>query len=475
MTGVLDADTPAPVALARLRSRRILAALEVRALPKAPAALVVVGIVYMRPNIWGSSLTLVSFALAVAAAAVVLLRRGRDPLPADRTSPAMSLVATLVVAACVSGLVKSALMDPMVWVQIAFQDLVLTGGSIVAIVIVAQHPVHRLQIARGFVLIVGVACASYAVTALMWTLLGVGFGEVTQVVVGKFGMQPVFFPFTTTCETQTVLGLELPRFTGIGREPGWMAMYCAAAFFLADSVGLRSRRLKAVLLLGLLGCVSTAGFGVFVVVWAWDRTLRPRGGITLANYSRQVFGLAALPVALWLASDAPILGLSAKKSQNGQSLTEREDATAAGWRALFEHPWGGRGSEAQSGVNLVSDISVDGLVFVLLVTGALLLPILVQRRIAKGTCVALVVFLTMLLSQPPFSSAWAYCLVAVALGCDDLTATDLRRAGVRPARHRRPRRRAPGRPPGTAPTVLPPTANRGAPTPGPVAPTGGRR
>jgi hypothetical protein len=306
---------------------------------------------------------------------------------------------------------------------------------------------------------------------VMWAGLGVGFGEVTQVVVGKFGMQPVYFPFTTTCETQNVLGLDLPRFTGIGREPGWMAMYCAAAYFLADTVGLGSRRLKAVLLLGLLGCVSTAGFGVFVVVWAWDRTLRPRGGITLANYLRQVFGLAALPVALWLASDAPILGLSAKKTQNAQSLTDREDATTAGWRALFEHPWGGRGSEAQSGVNLISDISVDGLVFVLLITAALLVPILVQRRIGKGTCVALIVFLTLLLSQPPFSSGWAYCLVAVALGCDQLTIGDLRRAGVQRARHRR----ASPRPQDTAPTVLPPTVTSGFPSPGPHVPIGGRR
>lgn len=423
------------------RTSRVRRVLEVRSLPDTPSWLVVASIIFLKPNIAGETQILVGFALIVAAATIELVRRCSTPLDPDESSRAMNVVGGLVLAAYLAVIVKSLLIDPLSFLTIALQDLVLTAGTTVAFVVVAQNRRSRTQIARGFVLLVALACASYAVTAFMWAGLGLGFGEVTRVTVGNFGTQSVFFPFTTTSETQEVLGLEFPRFVGFGREPGWMAMYCAAAFFLADAAGLRHRLLKPVLLLGLLGCVSTAGFGVFVVVWAFDRTLRPRGGITLVNYGRQIVGLVTVPVALWLATDAPVLGLSAKKTQNGQSLNDREDAIAAGLRALTSQPWGGRGTAAQSGINLVSDVAVDGIVFVVLVIAALLVPVAMQRRVGRGSCVAFVVFLTLLLSQPAFSSVWAFCLVAVAIGCDGTTSTDLVRLG-----HRRRRERLEHRP-----------------------------
>jgi len=68
-----------------------------------------------------------------------------------------------------------------------------------------------------------------------------------------------------------------------------------------------------------------------------------------------VIGLAAVPVAFWLAASAPVLGLSAKSTQNKVWSTERQDATQAGLDALVTSPWGGRPSAAQTGINLISD------------------------------------------------------------------------------------------------------------------------
>jgi hypothetical protein len=201
-------------------------------------------------------------------------------------------------------------------------------------------------------------------------------------------------------------------------------MFCAAGCFLADAVGYRSVLVKVLLLAGLVGTLSTAGFGVFIVVLAYDAFLRPRGGIRLTGFLRQIGGVVAMGLAAWLAVDAPVLGLSAKKTGNETSLDERQDATDAGLRAFTHSPLGGIGTEKQAGINLISDIAVNGLPFVLLVSAALLVPVLVAGRGGRGGSVALTVFLTLLLSQPAAASTWAFLLVALALACDGLTAEE---------------------------------------------------
>src|SRR5881409_1627646 len=90
------------------------------------------------------------------------------------------------------------------------------------------------------------------------------------------------------------------------------------------------------------------------------------------------------------------------------------DATAAGLRAITSRPWGGHGTEKQAGINLISDVAVNGLPFVLLVTAALLLPLLLLRRPpgvrGRAAPVALVVFATLLTSQPAAASTWVFVL-----------------------------------------------------------------
>jgi hypothetical protein len=69
----------------------------------------------------------------------------------------------------------------------------------------------------------------------------------------------------------------------------------------------------------------------------------------------------------------------------------------------------------QGGINLVADIAVSGLPFVLLVCAALLVPLAGRRmRGGYGNVVIVIVFLTMLTSQPAKDSTWAFALVAIA-------------------------------------------------------------
>ncbi|WP_344420756.1 hypothetical protein [Pseudonocardia ailaonensis] len=383
---------------------------------------------FVRPNILGESLSLLGFAgFAVAAVLAVAGTEGglRRRLGPDRGAIPIAIVLGCVTAGYVWLLIQAAGVVPGRTFQYPLQGLVLTCAALGALAIVCQDPRRRRMVGRAVVLLLVLLSASWAVTFLVWLVAGPGSAAIGAIPIRGYP-EPLYFPFTPSQSSYAVLGTVYPRFTGLGREPGWMAMYCAMAYFMTDMVGLRSRWFKIALLLGLVGTLSTAGFGVFLVVWAYHRFLRARGGISLRNYLRQLGGLAVVGLAAWAALEAPVFGVATKSTQNATSLGERQLATEAGIRALTETPLGAPPTEAQSGINLISDISVDGLPFVLLITAALLVPVVVmwRHRGAYGDAPIYVVFLTLLLSQPPLDSTWAFGMV--------LLVWELRRADPAP-------------------------------------------
>ncbi len=423
-----------------------------RAASVTPVALILLSLPMVRPNILGETgLSLAGCGLLCVAAVLALITRSASAAPAGSppgASGGMSPSTPLVVCLGLGYLwliVQAAANDPARLGGPAVQGLILTAGSVLALTVVCADPRVRLAVGRAFVIVIVTLCVSFVVTALIWAVAGVGSGSVAAIPVGTtHEPQPIYFPFTTTLGTQAVLGVEFPRFTGLGREPGWMAMYCAVAYFMTDVVGLRSRWLKAALLAGLVGCISTAGFGVFVVAWAYHLFLRDRGtGISVGGFLRQILGLAATAGAVWLAVTAPVLGLAAKTTLNATSLDERQLATEAGLRALFTSPLGGSPTEVQGGINLISDIAVSGLPFVLLICAALLLPVVAHRGPVRfSNAVVVIVFLTFLTSQPAKDSTWAFAVVALAVSLrmpdmEPLVPTDDRPADHRRTDHRR--------------------------------------
>jgi hypothetical protein len=409
------------------RWRRVLAT---PAAAQLPVAFVVLALPFVRPNLFGERLSVVGFGLLAMAALLSLVTRSAGAAVPRVPSPATPVVVCIGLA-YLWLMIQAAATDPATLGRPAVQGMVLTAGAVLAVFVVCQEPAARLALGRAFVVVIALFCASYVVTALIWAATGVGNGVLVSLPIGTAGIEPVYLPLTPSVGVQSVLGTVYPRFTGLGREPGWMAMYCAAAYFMSDMVGYRSRRLKVLIVVGLVGCVSTAGFGVFVVAWAYHVFLRDRGdGISVRGFLRQLSGVVATLLAAWLAISAPVLGLAAKSTQNVTSLDERQLATEAGLRALFTSPLGGVATEVQGGINLVSAIAVDGLPFVLLVCAALLLPVLSRRGTPGfGNVVIVIVFLTMLTSQPAKDSTWAFALVAIAAslrtpitaGSDDTT------------------------------------------------------
>lgn len=395
---------------------RLRALLTTPAASRLPVFLVVLAMPFVRPNLFGEQLSVVGFGLLALAALLAVVTRSTVPGAEGATNPTTPIVACLGLA-YLWLMIQAAAIDPSRLGLPAVQGLVLTAGGVGAVAVVCGQEAGRLLLARAFVVVIAVLCASYVVTAAIWAITGVGSGVLVSLHIGTAPeLQPVYLPFTPTLGTQSVSGTVFPRFTGLGREPGWMAMYCAAAYFMTDMVGYRSRSLKLLIVAGLVGCISTAGFGVFVVAWAYHHFLRDRGtGISVAGFARQVSGIAAVALAAWLAVAAPVLGLAAKTTLNATSLDERQLATEAGLRALFTSPLGGTATEVQGGINLVADIAVSGLPFVLLVCAALLIPVAGRRmRGGYSNVVIVIVFLTMLTSQPAKDSTWAFALVAIA-------------------------------------------------------------
>jgi hypothetical protein len=125
--------------------------------------------------------------------------------------------------------------------------------------------------------------------------------------------------------------------------------------------------------------------------------------------------------------------LSAKASQNEISLDERTLATQAGLQTLFRQPFGGVPgnvpTEPQAGINLIADLAVGGVPFVVLICAALFLPLLWSKRAPFSGAAVAVVFLTLLTAQPPKDSTWAFGVVALgcALGRSDIRLNDAER------------------------------------------------
>jgi hypothetical protein len=194
-----------------------------------------------------------------------------------------------------------------------------------------------------------------------------------------------------------------------------MAMYLAFAFFLLPRVGWHKARWRLLCVLGIVGTVSTAGFGVFVVVLAFEWFLRTRPVRNLlTDYLRRLSGMWILAGAAWLAVNAPVLGLAAKRQINEISLSERSAATAAGWHALWNTPFGGEAANRIGGVNLIASIAASGLPFVICVVAALLSPRVWHQARPLTSAPIMVLLLTLATSQPAKDSTWAFVVAVMA-------------------------------------------------------------
>ncbi len=381
--------------------------------------LLVLAAPFVRPNYFGESLSVVGAGLVVLAALLALAAdKGQLRLAMRSAGPLRSAVLWLSLV-YVLLLIRSVLVDEVRNPTPLITGLVLTSGVVAAAAVVLADASRRRWAARAFVILIAAMCTSYVLSLLCWAVFGLRSGQITSFQVWDTGTpQPVYAPFTTTVAELTVLGIPLPRFSGLGREPGLMAMYIGFAVFLAARLGWTHLRLRLVLVAGLLGTLSTAGFGVLLVVLAYDVFLRARGERSqLHNRCVQALGVLALGASVWLAVFAPVFGLSAKADMNTMSLTERSTVTSAGLRELASLSLvGGNSAGANAAISLVAAIAPLGLLFSLLVTAVLWMPMRTHTQRDLAVAPVAVLFLTLLTAQPSLDSTWVYVLVLLAYG-----------------------------------------------------------
>lgn len=358
----------------------------------------------LRPNILGERFTSWGLVLVVAAAFLVVVRdRGRA-----RWSRSAGIMVVLLGIAHLWALFRVPYNGVGIVASVVGTVSILVAVSAFAYVL--ADPVRAMLFVRGLLLIIAVMCASSVVTLVM-VLVGAPWAMFVFPITPEVSAT-TYFPFTVTSGAQFVFGVEIPRLTGLGREPGWMAMYGAVAWLLWPRIfGRRMRILRATLIIGILATLSTAGFGIFVVVAAFDLFLRPRPGAGLAQgYLRQLFGIVVFGLAIWLAVTAPVVGLDAKSTQNAASLSERNAATLDGFRAVQQLSLGEESDSRIPGVNLIAAVAETGWPYSLLIALAILLPLIALPTRREVAPVA-VIFLTLLLAQPPGESTTVFVLV----------------------------------------------------------------
>lgn len=396
-----------PVALPAVAIGAVLLALAAKKPHVVSPILLLMAMPFIRPNILSAEYAQVGTVLTVAAA---LLAIGADK--GKLRIPGSYLTVSLCVGAISLWLMMNASMFGSDSLENIFRGTITTVLTVAAAGVVLADPARRRLVGRGFVWIIVVLSASFAITFAAW--LAAGFGSF-QIAKAPGTSAAIYFPLTPTFGTQTVAGLMYPRFTGLGREPGWMSMYCGLALLLWPRVG-RPRFLGVVALIaGLLGAFSTAGFGAFVVVVmiAW-MARKPKGGDAFTHLIAFVLKLAALAGAAWLAIFAPVFGFASKGDLNETSLMDRSNATEEGLKALSNAPFGGVHTGLQGGINLIASLAPFGIPFFLAVCAALFLPRIGHPNNAAATAPVLLIFITLLLSQPAADSTWVFILTGLA-------------------------------------------------------------
>jgi hypothetical protein len=287
--------------------------------------------------------------------------------------------------------------------------------AIGALLVVLRDEQRRVWVAKSFIVLLLISAASFAGTACLWLVSGFGSHLLANAPVSyDYATVPVYAPFTPTQGVTYLGGNVIPRFLGLGREPGIGAAMLGWAYFMLPRLGWGQLRWKALVLLGMAGTQSTAGFGVFLLVLVFARMIHHKGVPDSAVMARQALGVVFLGVAAWLAVFAPVFGLTTKIDQNRVSFQDRVSPTLEGLRAIIERPLGGAQGEQVSSINLIASIAEIGIPGFLVCLAAFLLPLRWSAVPVAAVAPVLFLLLTVLLSQPAIESTVIFFAVGIA-------------------------------------------------------------
>jgi hypothetical protein len=374
----------------------------------------IAGMALLRPFALGERYTTIGLAVVVGAAllaAIADLEAG-ERLPLPRPARSLLVVSLLFAGWLLAVPLLHYTLSPSQYVKAAVSVMMaLLAGAVVL------RDRRRCEwFMRGVIAVCVLFCASFLVSLLLWTVSGFGTLQIGTFEVFGYGRLPVFFPLTPTSGATMVFRQRVPRLLGPLREPGLFQAFLVWSYFTVGRLQPR-RLLRFLLLVGILGTQSTAGFGTFVMMltvgWILDaeRSRWPAG--------RRLIGVLVVLGALWLAVVAPVFGIQAKQQINEVSITDRSSNTAVGLHAIIDSPLGSDSNsldtDHNAGINLLASttlIGVPGLVLGLLV---FLRPLWLRRRSVYAVTAVLPLALTALLAQPVMDAPSYYLLVLAAV------------------------------------------------------------
>jgi hypothetical protein len=383
----------------------------------ASVLLLALATLFMRPMIFGESYSLVSIGLAMAALGCAAMDGLRVP---ER-----SATSTVVWVSLLYLWNLALTLRPNVSVETVLRGIGDVPLVIAAAWLITADPLRRRLFVKLTLAIVLVTCASFVITFCAWRIHGFGSFQIAIIPGGYRPVTgallpgvPLYPPFTTTSSTVSIGDSLVPRFLGFGREPGIMAAVIAWAYFMLSRVGWTRPELKLILLAGLAGTQSTAGFGIFLFVLVLMKGFvgEWRASPVIA-VMRGALGAGALAFAAYLAIYAPVFGLVFKGQSNEASVNDRTGASWAGIMSVVNHPLGEASAarfHTNAGINLIAALLITGLPGFICSIGALAGPFLRSAQKVEASGPLAVVFLTCLIAQPLADSTGFFLLALLA-------------------------------------------------------------
>jgi hypothetical protein len=409
-----------PTIAAALVAGALILSLIARSLDHASVALLLMAVPFMRPFLMGERYAVLSIALTLAAAGVALAADRRRTASMDTAIRALAIWLSVQWV----WLLALPVIHPTMQLADLAKGIAQVPAALAAALIVLREPVRWRLAARWIVVATTVACGSYVVTLLCWIALGFGVGLIGPIPASypEWAVN-LYAPLTPTTSGGLFGGVYIPRFLGLGREPGVMAALIAWAVFTATHLGFR-RRWVLLLLAGLLGTQSTAGFGVILMVWVitkWLIVPEWRLG-TMEGFLRQVSGVVLLAAAAYLAIFAPTLGVEAKRQANPDSYDDRSSATATGLEALLSNPLGGAPEQITSttqGINIIAATAIVGSIGTVITFITIIRPLTLARDARCAAPGVLTVIATVATAQPLMHSTGFYLLIGLSIQSTD--------------------------------------------------------
>jgi hypothetical protein len=232
----------------------------------------------------------------------------------------------------------------------------------------------------------------------------------------------IFFPFTVAWSSAGFMGIEVPRFVGIYREPGMAQIFFNTAFILSLFIDFKRKRLvRLVLLIGSILTFSAAGFVNLLLFAVFYIFYSPKSKEQVYKLIKNPIVVVVVMVLFLILAKQSIEMLDERFSQiSGQG---RLTSFADGFSRLKENLFFGEGyynsfKKDDNGVIVsASFIGILGVSYQLGLVGVFLylLPWLFRLLTARRlfVCIYIPCFVTLFFSQPSYNDIFTFFLLLI--------------------------------------------------------------